>query len=251
MPPFSIRGTDAVRYMSVHTGVQAAHRTDSHGHCPQNRLTCANQQVEPLPQAHPVRAMCAEARPTNHSPAAITPIPRMPGLRSVIPAQVTTMIAATGRRCWLQRPAKKSLKTRHGPGTIRRHPIPAHRKQMARRVTCQASTAADLPTELVTLIDLPCTPEVPSIHLPWTCAATGPAPAAHADSSDYGLMAGLPRIGPVSEYAGAMNSFIPASWFARPRLLDRASSAGPPRCSRSPAWRRLLPGRAERAGRAR
>ena len=57
MPPFSIRGTDAVRYMSVHTGIQAAHRTDSHGHCPQNRLTCANQQAEPLcPQAHPARA---------------------------------------------------------------------------------------------------------------------------------------------------------------------------------------------------
>jgi hypothetical protein len=28
------------------------------------------------------------------------------------------------------------------------------------------------------LIDLPCTPEVPGIHLPWTCAATGRAPAA-------------------------------------------------------------------------
>ena len=38
--------TDAVRYMSVHTGIQAAHPTDSHGHCPQNRLTCANQQAE-------------------------------------------------------------------------------------------------------------------------------------------------------------------------------------------------------------
>ena len=42
-----------VIYTSVHTGIQAAHRTDSHGHCPQNRLTCANQQAEPLSQAHP------------------------------------------------------------------------------------------------------------------------------------------------------------------------------------------------------
>jgi hypothetical protein len=33
--------------MSVPTGIQAAHRTDSHGHCPQNRLTCANQRTEP------------------------------------------------------------------------------------------------------------------------------------------------------------------------------------------------------------
>ena len=33
--------------MSVHTGIKAARRTDSHGHCPQNRLTCANQHAEP------------------------------------------------------------------------------------------------------------------------------------------------------------------------------------------------------------
>jgi ATP-dependent Clp protease ATP-binding subunit ClpC len=46
---------------------------------------------------------------------------------------------------------------------------------MAHRVTCQASTTAtDLPTELVTLT---CTPEVPDIHLPWTCAAPGRVPA--------------------------------------------------------------------------
>jgi hypothetical protein len=32
--------------MSVHTGIQAAHRTDTHGHRPQNHLTCANQQAE-------------------------------------------------------------------------------------------------------------------------------------------------------------------------------------------------------------
>ena len=57
------------------------------------------------------------------------------------------------------------------PGTIRRHPIPAHRKQMAHRVTCQASTTVTLPAELVTLIDLPCTPEVPGIHLRVDCAA--------------------------------------------------------------------------------
>jgi hypothetical protein len=43
---------------------------------------------------------------------------------------------------------------------------------------CQPSQHdSDLPTEPVTLIDLRCTPEVPGIHLPWTCAATGRAPA--------------------------------------------------------------------------
>jgi hypothetical protein len=35
-----------VIYMSVHTRIQAAHPTDSYGHCPQNRLTCTNQQAE-------------------------------------------------------------------------------------------------------------------------------------------------------------------------------------------------------------
>jgi len=64
-----------VIYMSVHTGIKAAHRTDSDGHCPQNRLTCANQQAEPLcPKRIQPGRTCAEARQTNHSPAAaITP----------------------------------------------------------------------------------------------------------------------------------------------------------------------------------
>jgi hypothetical protein len=35
------------------------------------------------------------------------------------------------------------------------------------------ATDSNLPTELVALIDLPFTPEVPGIHLPWTCAAPG------------------------------------------------------------------------------
>ena len=33
--------------MSVHTGIQAARRTDSHGHCPQNRRTYANLRRSP------------------------------------------------------------------------------------------------------------------------------------------------------------------------------------------------------------
>ena len=57
-----------VIYMSVHTGIQAAHRTDSHGHCPQNRLTCANQQAELCaPKRIQPGRTCAEARQTNHS----------------------------------------------------------------------------------------------------------------------------------------------------------------------------------------
>jgi hypothetical protein len=31
--------------MSVNAGIQTAHRTDSHGHRPQNSLTCSNIQI--------------------------------------------------------------------------------------------------------------------------------------------------------------------------------------------------------------
>jgi hypothetical protein len=65
-----------VIYMSVHTDIQAAHRTDSHGHCPQNRLTCANQQAELCaPKRIQPGRTYAEARQKNHSPAAAITIP--------------------------------------------------------------------------------------------------------------------------------------------------------------------------------
>jgi hypothetical protein len=44
-----IRRADAVRHMSVDAGTRAADRADSHGHRPQNRLTCPNTQGRPLP----------------------------------------------------------------------------------------------------------------------------------------------------------------------------------------------------------
>lgn len=47
MPPFRTRGTNDVCHMSVRPGIQAAQGADSHGYCPQNRLTCANQQAGP------------------------------------------------------------------------------------------------------------------------------------------------------------------------------------------------------------
>ena len=126
--------------MSVHTGIQAAHRTDSHGHCPQNRLTCANQQAELCAPRESARANVRRGKADEPPTGGYHPY-------------------------------------RHGPGTIRRHPIPAHRKQMAHWRYRPSQHDSDLPTEPVTLIDLPCTPEVPGIHLPWTCAATGRAPA--------------------------------------------------------------------------
>jgi hypothetical protein len=44
-----IRRAGAVRYMSVDAGTRTADRADSHGHRPQNRLTCPNTQGRPLP----------------------------------------------------------------------------------------------------------------------------------------------------------------------------------------------------------
>jgi hypothetical protein len=35
--------------MSVNAGIQTAHRTDSHGHRPQNSLTCSNIQIRHFP----------------------------------------------------------------------------------------------------------------------------------------------------------------------------------------------------------
>ena len=50
-----IHRADAVRHMSVNAGTRTADRTDSHGHRPQNGLTCPNTQVTPLPRRlHPV-----------------------------------------------------------------------------------------------------------------------------------------------------------------------------------------------------
>jgi len=43
-----IRCGDAVRYMSVRAGLFAPGRTDSHGHCPRNALTCPNLQAAPF-----------------------------------------------------------------------------------------------------------------------------------------------------------------------------------------------------------
>ncbi len=53
-------------------------------------------------------------------------------------------------------------------------------------------------TELVTLIDLPCTPEVPGIHLPWMTVDLRrhrASPSDNADASDSAELriAGLPE----------------------------------------------------------
>ena len=72
-----------VIYMSVHTGIQAAHRTDSHGHRPQNRPTCANQQAEPsAPRAHPARANVRQGKADEPlSGGGYHPIPGISGVK--------------------------------------------------------------------------------------------------------------------------------------------------------------------------
>jgi hypothetical protein len=90
------------------------------------------------------------------------------------------MTAATGATASCRGPPRRAERSPTWPGTIC-HPIPAHRKQMAHCVTYQGSmTATCRPGDprLMTECDhLPCTPEVPGIYLPWTCAATGRATA--------------------------------------------------------------------------
>ena len=41
-----IHRANAVRHMSVDAGIRTADRADSHGHRPQNKLTCSAEQVE-------------------------------------------------------------------------------------------------------------------------------------------------------------------------------------------------------------
>jgi hypothetical protein len=43
---------------------------------------------------------------------------------------------------------------------------------------------SDLPAERITLIDLPCTPEVPGIHPPVDLRRPRVSPSDHADASD-------------------------------------------------------------------
>jgi len=159
----------------VHPGIKAPDRTDSYGHRPQNRLTCTNQQAElcaPTASSQGERAPRQGRRTTRRR--RLSPRTGDTGIKDCYPGTSNHDDRGTGGAAASCRgPPRRGQNPRHGPGTIRRQPIPALRKQMAHRVTCQASTTGTLPAELVTLIDLPCTPEVPGIHLPWTCAAPG------------------------------------------------------------------------------
>jgi hypothetical protein len=112
-------------------------------------------------------------RQKNHSPGtAITPY-RDTGFRKVIPAPVTKMIAALGAPLLAaearhRRGQNPGMAPGLSAGTDTRTP---QADGAPRYLPSQHDS--DLPAELVTLIDLLCTPEVPGIHLPWTCAAPG------------------------------------------------------------------------------
>ena len=147
---------DAVRYMSVLTGIQAAHRTDSHGHCPQNRLTCANQQAEPCTPMRHGGSTCSS--PTGRRPA--------PGRRG---SAWTTAGCATGARRWKACPPRRC---RDSP-----------RRKLTFAARLRAGKAPDVLIEALALIDAP-----PSAHL----VGDGPA-ARRADPADPGPRAGSCR----------------------------------------------------------
>ena len=177
--------------MSVHTGIKTAHRTDSHGHGPQNRLTCANQQAELCaPKRIQPGRTYAESRQENHSPAAAITAYRDTGIKDCYSGTSNHDDRGTGGA---------TASCRGPPRRGQKPPTrPRHYPQAPDTRTPQADGAprylpsqhdSDLPAELVTLIDLPCTPEVPDIHLPWTYAAPGASPSDHADASDFAYRA--------------------------------------------------------------
>ena len=117
--------------MSVHTGIQAAHRTDSHGHCPQNRLSCAKQQAEPLPPSASSQGERApgQGRQTTHR-RRLSPHTGNTGFKECYFGTSSHDDRGTGAPLLAAEARHRRAKTRHGPGTIRRHPIPAQRKQL-------------------------------------------------------------------------------------------------------------------------
>jgi len=75
--------------------------------------------------------------------------------------------------CSLQRSATEELNRRTAPAVSAgvRYPPTASRRPPT--TSPPSRRDSNSPTELVTLIDLRCTPQVPGIHLQWTCAAPG------------------------------------------------------------------------------
>ena len=114
---------------------------------------------------------------------------------------------------------------------------------------------SDVPTRLMTLIDLPFTSEIPGIHVPWICAATGRAPSGHADSPHPilplrvwlelalgGVMAGSCWVVPAGSWTPqrAGRAAVPGS----PPVCRRGGAAGPVRLPlRWPPRLRRRPGR--------
>jgi hypothetical protein len=145
-----IRGTDAVRHMSVPAGIQAAGRTDSHGHRPQNRLTCANQQAElRVPKRIQPGRTCAEAdepltgggyHPIPTRPRALSADTRYPHTADgalALPAKPARQRPA-GRAGDPDRPAMYPGCTWHPP------PVDLHRHQASPSNHADASDSAEM-----------------------------------------------------------------------------------------------------------
>src|SRR5258705_1782076 len=104
-----IRRADAVRHMSVDAGTRTADRADSHGHRPQNRLTCQNTQGRP--------PWVGEEDAFYRHPPTASDLPRthaLPRLRRVSGA------ATAAHRVWLVRHLRRGeLASWHEPADFR------------------------------------------------------------------------------------------------------------------------------------
>ena len=146
-----------VIYMSVHTGIQAAHRTDSHGHCPQNRLTCANQQAEPCTPSASSQGERAprQGRRTTHR-RRLSPIPTRP--RHYPPTPDTRTPQADGALALPAKPARQRPADRAGDpdrpamypgGTWHPPPVDLRRHRASPSDHADASDSAEMSTSAV------------------------------------------------------------------------------------------------------
>lgn len=91
------------------------------------RAVCAGGGRTLCPQPHPARANVRRGKAEEPlTGGGYHPRTGIPGLRTVIPAPVTTMIAAPGAPLVAaegRHPTGEVRNPRHGPATIRRHPV--------------------------------------------------------------------------------------------------------------------------------
>ena len=87
-----IRRADAVRHMSVDAGTPTAHRMDSHGHRPQNRLTCPNTQGRRSRRRYPAfGGHCTGRSRAARAAHRVWPVRQEPGARPNAIPEITNL----------------------------------------------------------------------------------------------------------------------------------------------------------------